>query len=364
MELTLFFTRGVSLGAWERTGILGREVALYRRLAEKGMRIRFVTYGKAGERCYRERLPGFGLHYNRWALPETLYATLAPRIHGAILKSSAIVKSNQVLGADVALAAARRYGKPFVARCGYLHSDFIERAHGKGSKAAQRAELLERTVFEGAARIIVTTESMRSQVIERYRIGNDLVRVIPNYVDTERFQAATESRERRICFVGRLAEQKDPYRLLEAMRGIDAELVVAGDGQLRQGLEAEARRLGLKVRFLGVVPNEKLPEILGKCRIFVLPSRYEGHPKTLIEAMASGLAVVGVDSSGIRDVIRHNETGLLCQPGELRDAIAALLDNDGLCAQLGRTARRFAEGNFALDRVAVQEYELLSELIH
>lgn len=362
MELTLFFTRGVSLGTWEKAGILGRELALYRCLATKGVGVSLVTYGKAGEACYRTRFPDIGLHHNRWSLPEAVYAALAPRIHAEALQGSSVVKSNQVLGADVALAATRRHGKPFVARCGYLHSDFVERARGQHSSAARRAASLERAAFEGASRIIVTTTAMRGQVIGRYGIEESRIRVIPNFVDVVRFRPSTLAPGRRVCFVGRLAEQKDPYQLIESMRGLDAELVVAGDGHLRQGLEAEARRVGLNARFLGIVPNEELPGVFAGSAVFALPSRYEGHPKTLIEAMASGLAVVGVDSPGIREVIRDNETGLLCQPAGLRDAIAALLGDSALRERLGRAARRFAEDNFALDRIAAQEYDLLSEL--
>lgn len=362
MRVSLVFTRDVSLRVWDGGGMLEREFALYRRLQEKGVAVDFLTYGNAGDRAYASRLPGVRLLCNRWGLPRPVYAALAPWIHGSVLAGTTVIKSNQVLGAEVALAAARRHGKPFVARCGYLHSDFMERAHGKDSRAARRAAALERMVFEGAARVVVTTEAMRQQVAERYGIGSDRLRVIPNYVDTFRFRPSARVAGRRVCFVGRLVEQKDPFLLVESMRGLGAELIVAGDGHLRPGLEAEARRSGVAARFLGTVRNEELPEVLARCSVFVLPSRYEGHPKTLIEAMACGLAVVGADSPGIREVIRDGETGLLCRPAGLRDAIARLLDDAGLRARLGAAARRFAEGNFALDRVAETEHRLLLDL--
>ena len=69
MDLTLYFTRGVSLRTWEQAGMLAREVALYRRLAEKGAGVRFVTYGGCGEAA---RVSGIEVLCNRWGLPGRL----------------------------------------------------------------------------------------------------------------------------------------------------------------------------------------------------------------------------------------------------------------------------------------------------
>lgn len=363
LSLTLFFTRGVSLATWAGAGILARELAIYRRLIARGVRVTFVTYGKRGERRYRSQLAGFDIRHNRWGLPEDLYAKGVSWLHGSNLAATSVVKSNQVLGADVALAAARRYGKPFVARCGYLHSDFMEYAHGKSSRQAKAAEALERTVFTGADRVVVTTQTMSETVAQRYGIDRARIRVLPNYVDTELFRPRTAESKRRVCFIGRLVEQKNLHDLLVAMSGLNVEVVIVGEGHLRSALETEARALGIAATFTGAVAHEDLPRILSTCTVFALPSRYEGHPKTLIEAMASGLPTVGVDSPGTRDVIRHGETGLLCKPGDLRDAIATLLDDQALQARLGAAARRLVEEQFALDRLVEVEYALLYELV-
>ena len=74
-----------------------------------------------------------------------------------------VVKSNQVQGADTALAAARLRNKPFIARCGYLPSDNIEREHGADSPQAIQAEGLERLVFSQADRVVVTTAAIRER---------------------------------------------------------------------------------------------------------------------------------------------------------------------------------------------------------
>ena len=357
MDLTLYFTRGVSLRTWEQAGMLTREVALYRRLAEKGAGVRLVTYGGRGEAA---RVPGIEVLCNRWGLPGRLYEAFLPKLHGKALRGTSVVKSNQVAGADLALAAARRHGKPFVARCGYLPSEFAR--HADGDVAG--AEALERRVFAGADRVVVTTGTMRDVVTGRYGLDTDKVLVVPNYVDTKAFSPRGGGDGRRICFIGRLVEQKNLFALLEALRGLEAELVVVGDGHLRASLEAEAERLGLAVDFRGNLPHERLPDVLADCGLFVLPSHYEGHPKVLLESMACGLPVLGAENAGIREVIRHRDNGLLCQPTAegLHAALSELLEDSALRGTLGSEARRFVVETCSLDRVADMEYELLMEL--
>ena len=80
--------------------------------------------------------------------------------------------------------------------------------------------------------------------------------------------------------------------------------------------------------------------------------------------MACGAAVVGTDVDGIRDVINHNETGLLCSPTVegLRSALKQLLDDDSLRVRLGQAARNFAEQHYSLDRIVEQELRIVWEV--
>jgi glycosyltransferase involved in cell wall biosynthesis len=119
------------------------------------------------------------------------------------------------------------------------------------------------------------------------------------------------------------------------------------------------------VSFTGSIPNTALPEKLHQATIFILPSLYEGHPKALIEAMACGLAVIGTDVEGIRDVIQHGETGWLCQPDaeSIRGAIHHLLNHPELCRQLGKRAREYILANYSLTQIADQEFALFQRIL-
>ena len=266
----------------------------------------------------------------------------------------------------MALKVAKLFGMKFIARCGYLHSNFMERMHGEKSIEAKRARELEEKVFTNADKVVVTTPSMSNTVRTHYHLPEERVRVIPNYVQCDLFSPnrSARSSKRQICFVGRLDEQKNLFALLKAIKGLDVELLIVGSGPLGERLQEEVSMSRLPVRFLGNVLHQRLPEILNSSSLFILPSLYEGHPKVLLEAMVCGMPVIGTDVPGIRELIYHRETGYLCGTSaeEIREAIEIVLSDKDLSTRMGRNARSFVVDNFTLEQILEMELALLDEL--
>ena len=366
MHLLLFFTHDTSLRAWERSGMLEREVALYRKYIEKGMRVSFITYGRRDKQRYSKKLQGIDIHCNEFRLPLGLYTRLIPFLHGKVLRQSDVIKSNQTPGALAALAAARRYGKPMLARCGYMHSEFIANQHGADSPQARQALDDERKLFGEADAIEVTTPMMRDSIVERIPASAAKITVTPNYVDTETFAPRAAEKEFDLLFIGRLNPQKNLESLLDALRGLKLKSVIIGSGPLENVLKEKARAVDLDINWKGNLPNTELPEYLNRSKIFILPSHYEGHPKTLIEAMAAGAAVIGTNVPGIREVVRPGENGWLCEPNveSIRSAIESLAVDPEKRQQLGNNARSFILENYALDRIVSMEEQILTTMIH
>ena len=366
LHFVLFFTRGLSLKSWDEAGLFDREISIYRELGRRLGRISLVTYGNHEESIFRKRLDGLRLICNRWNLSTRNYTFLLTHVHPFFWRDPVVLKTNQVLGADVALEVARRFGKKLVTRCGYLPSNLEIWAHGTESPEAQAMRDLEAAVFQGADRVAVTTAEMRDTIVDRYGVNERKITVIPNFVDTERFRPKPECREdRRVCYVGRLHPEKNVEALIEATRGLELELEIAGDGPLRSELTEKVRREHLPVRFLGSVPNSQLPAVLQRVCLFVLPSHLEHQPKALLEAMACGVAVVGTDVPGTRQLIRHRETGYLCgtSADEIRSAMQDLLSDHNLRRHLGSNAREFVVEHFALEHVMELECTLLEGLV-
>ena len=181
-------------------------------------------------------------------------------------------------------------------------------------------------------------------------IPTDLFRVAP---------PPAEDRPLRLLAVARLCEKKGLDTLVDACaalrdRGVAFELTVFGDGPLRGALEARvtSRRLDGLVRFAGAVPQEEIARQMQRCHAFVLPCRRDRHgdmdgiPTVFMEAMATGRPVVSCELSGIPELVRDGETGLLVPPDDppaLADALARLASDAALRVRLGTAARALVE---------------------
>jgi glycosyltransferase involved in cell wall biosynthesis len=366
MHLVLFLSRATPLARWERMGIFEREVALYRRLANRLGRVSIVTSGGADELRYAERLEKIQILPNRWRLPPNLYSLLAPVLHADALREATIFKTNQLDGAWTAILAGKLHRKPVVVRAGYLWAEDHRREGGVGIKAAL-IERLQRWSFRRADAIFLTTAEMRDHVAATYPVAAERIRVAPNYVDTARFRSlpAVESVPGRICYVGRLHPRKNLDLLIRAVAQIpDASLVLIGRGEQRAALAALADQVGARVTVAGGVPHKQLPAEINRAQVFVLPSAFEGHPKALLEAMACGVAVLGTNVPGIREEIAHGENGWLCDAtvDSLAGSLRHLLDDAALRQRLGARARAYIVDHYSLDRIADLEIQALQRI--
>lgn len=363
IALSLFFTKGVSLQTWEKNGSLEREIALYLRLQQMGVKVSFVTYGGKQDLNYVRDLQGIDVLCNRWELPQKWYERLIPFLHMRTLSCADVIKSNQTNGADVALRAAQIWRKRLVARCGYMWSSLMQSR--AGFDAAKAAREMERIVFTKAQGVVVTTASMQEYVIENYGVPKERIRVIPNYVLTDIFSPRkTWLGSNRLSFIGRLNEDKNLFSLIDACTNLNVELHFVGEGHLRVSLQERAHELHVPLILHGSLPHEQLPDIIHQSALFVLVSPHEGHPKSLLEAMSCGVAVLGADSPGIREQIIHGETGWLCgtDSQSIRNGIQYLLSRPELRQKLGANARKFIQKNYSLEHVAEMEFSMLQNI--
>jgi rhamnosyl/mannosyltransferase len=150
----------------------------------------------------------------------------------------------------------------------------------------------------------------------------------------------------RVLFVGQMRPYKGLKVLLEAVRGIGAELWIVGDGPDRLEYEAYVKRLGLdKVTFFGAIPDEELRRIYLSSDVLVLPSvsLNEAFGLVTLEAASAGCAVVASDLPGVRDIV--GEFGILIKPRDkkiCKEALLTLKDNS-LRDEYIRRGRKVAE---------------------
>jgi glycosyltransferase involved in cell wall biosynthesis len=213
--------------------------------------------------------------------------------------------------------------------------------------------------YPGASRIVVQTEGARKYFLPRFQ---DKVVVIPNPVVLPTPGPAPSVRQtghRVILAIGRLSEEKGFDDLLQAFERIkdlhpDWIVTIIGDGPQRQVLETLCVKSGIarQVRLLGFVKNPW--ESFRHADLFVLPSRFEGFPNALCEAMACGLPVIATDcQSGPGEIIRDGVNGVLVPPGDvpaLSVAMDRLMSDPVKRTRLGRSAQAIAQ-QFGLEKV-------------
>jgi glycosyltransferase involved in cell wall biosynthesis len=202
--------------------------------------------------------------------------------------------------------------------------------------------------------VVCVAESTRDLGVAAGACRHEQAVVIHNAVDVSSFPAAEGRREPpRIISVGRLAFPKDFPTLVAALAGIEMDYQAAfvGEGPRRPEIAGDLEDKGLAGRVELLGSRDDVSDLLASADIFVLSSRSEGFPVSVLEAMAAGLPVVASDVGGVSEAVVHGETGLLVpahEPVALRGALELLLRDAPLRRRLGEAGFERARRHFDL----------------
>ncbi len=194
------------------------------------------------------------------------------------------------------------------------------------------------------------------------------ITIIPNGVDLQRFfPSDREWQPVHLLLVGRLVYQKGIDILLAALEGLKFhpwELSLVGDGPERETLQALVREYDLsdRVHFKCWLDGDALEQQLQQANLFVFPSRHEGMPNAVLEAMACGLPVIATRIAGNEELVVDGENGLLISPEDpvaLRNALLELMENPAMRQQMGAASRKRVEVNYSWRQIALEYLELV-----
>lgn len=317
--------------------------------------------------------PEFGRH-----TPDIfiLHNFLRPTDHPAFLRylietrrPDVVMTTNSELG--YLLLPYLRVFCPQPAYVDFCHSETINWKNGGYPRyAVANQDLLDLN--------LVASEHLKSWMVAR-GAAPKRIEVVHINVDVERWAPCPQTRRRvraahgippdqpLILFAGRLQGDKQPHVLAQVLqrlveRGLDFHAFIAGDGPDRAWLEELVTEHALQeqVTLLGGVPSDQVRELMAASDIFFLPSLWEGIALTIYEAMACGLAVVGADVGGQRELVTP-ECGRLLPKADPATEVAAyteeltaLLADLPRCRELGRRARERVAAHFRLDEMGEQ----------
>ena len=276
------------------------------------------------------------------------------------LGRSAVRRARQRLTPDV-VHAHWWFPAGLIARSQPGRTALVTTLHGTDVRLAADSGI-GRRLFRYVARGSDRVTAVSSWLAERAAAACEGLapEVVPMPVDTLLFvPPAPGSRRSGVLFVGRLNAQKGAADLVRAFARVNApsHLDIVGDGPDAAAARALALELGVgdRVHFHGALPHDALPAHYQRAAVVVVPSRDEGLGLAAVEAQLCGTPVIAYDSGGLRDVVRHRETGMLVAPGDIdaiTNAIDPMLGDPDTATRFAEQARREALQRFAPDAVA------------
>ncbi len=271
-------------------------------------------------------------------------------------------------------------GRLAISYCHHAHIPIVYTNHTRFDLYAQaRLPLMPEEVSNGLLQaympdfceqmdLVISPSPGMEKVLRQYGVESP-IEVVPNGVDLTRFHNAKPlprsefgftDDDLLLVYAGRIAPEKNLEFLLQSFAGVsqvipNAYLLIVGGGQKdhMEAITPVPGELGItdRVRFVGMIPYEKLPSYLAMCDVFVTASITEVHPLSVIEAMGTGLPIMGIDSPGVGDSVTDGETGLLATEdvASFTAKLTYLCLNQGLQKKFGIAARKASE-QYSIER--------------
>ena len=238
----------------------------------------------------------------------------------------------------------------------HLHGSEFAVWYDKECNEAGRAEICK--TLDKCARVVLLSDEWMNFFIHRNICPRDKLIVLNNAVNIPH-ENTTDYFNKTVLFMGRLDDRKNPGALIHAAVSVisehpDVRFVFAGDGEVQRYKEL-ACGLGISdnCTFTGWVSDKEKSALFCRASVFCLPSRNEGMPMSVLEAMSHGLACVATPVGGIPQIIQHGTNGFLV-PGEgideLAEIISSLLSQPLRKMEIGKAGRETICNRFCLDR--------------
>ncbi|MDD3140279.1 MAG: glycosyltransferase family 4 protein [Lachnospiraceae bacterium] len=224
-------------------------------------------------------------------------------------------------------------------------------------------------IWKNADALVANSEGLREFALKFY--SKKEIIIIPNGVDSKKFYPPSckqNENKNEICllFVSRLIERKGIQFLIPKLYDIEKKtgkkihLIIVGNGPYREKLQKvteEANALNY-VTFAGQKSKSELLLYYQSADIFILPSKREGMPNVVLEAMACGLPIIMTACEGSRELVKMN--GMICG-GDLADTVIQMISKDKLCI-MGAESRMMVETSFSWDNVTKQYLSIFEEI--
>ena len=319
MNIAFFFTYGYSLKTWEESGTLDRELKTLRILSKNyGYKFTLVTYGDVSDTLIKniseefKIIPIYSIIKKRNSkFINYLFSFTIPFKLRNTFKNIDVIHQHQLLGSWVVIILKFLVKKPLLTRTGYDMYLFAKNER-KNVVVRYLYKLLTRFTIWLSDTYTVTSMSDFNYLNTSRRTKKKLL-YRPNFIEQNETNPLENRYQNKILAVGRLVEQKNFKILIEEFKNTkdDFEITIVGEGKLENELKALALKNNVDLKLIGSVSYEELKNIYQNYRYFISTSLFEGNPKTLLEAMASGCVVLASNISNHSEIIKNGLNGYI-----------------------------------------------------
>lgn len=302
MEILYFLTYGYSLKTWSDSGQLAREMRHFEALKSENEKIKFkiFSYGEDNDFEYIEKdfIEVVSVYKyikkSNYKIVNFIKSFFIKKILREVdLDKSELVIQNQLLGSWVSYLFKKNLNIPLIIRTGY---DMFEFSINENKNILKKLffKYLTKKSLDNCDLYTVTSLCDKDFLLKNFsNMYSSKIKIRSNWVDSkESIQINNKNIVNNIVSVGRIEEQKNYELIIRSLQGTNFELDIFGEGSLKEDLINLAKELNVNINFFGIVNNEILVQKLQHYKFYISSSKFEGNPKSVLEAMSAGCIVI------------------------------------------------------------------------
>ena len=364
MNIILFFTYDISLKDWEKSGLLDREIKFYKKLHEKyDIYFTFITFGDSRDTEIID-LPFIKVEpiyeyisYKGNKLLRFFQSLTIPFKIKSIIQDSSLIKTNQLMGSWIAIIAKAIYKKPLIIRTGYDLLTFSKK-NKKGFYKIIFYSILTRLSLIYADIYLVSSKGDLEFLTKFSKKNSKKIKIRPNWVSKNESYSFNNRNKNNIISVGRLENQKNFNQLLSFFENSEYKIDIFGEGSLKEDLIYESKVKNVKLEIHNPIRNKDLLNILKSYKFFISTSLFEGNPKAILEAMASGCVVIAIENSNVVEIIENDFNGIIINEDTNLKLLLENLENDNKkWSYLSNNGISFINNYYLLEKIVEEEYK-------
>ena len=316
--VSVFLTYDYSLETWEKNGTLNRELKIFKEIAKsENIKFKFISYDKgyvlknSDLQQYIEIVSIYkNLKYFNNKYLRFIYSFYIPFKIKEEVEKSDLIFQNQLDGSWISMITKKLTKKPLMIRTGYDAYQFSINEN-KNKLFVYFYRVLTKLSLKYSDLYTVTSLSDKNYLENNFK--NAKVKITRNWSGLSKKNTENKRYSNKILCVGRLVEQKNYIFLINSLskykKSISIDIV--GEGPEKNKIKNLSKEKNVEVNYLGKINHDNLSDIYQKYRLYAIPSKFEGNPKTLLEAMGNGCIVLASNIENHSEIIDNSINGFL-----------------------------------------------------